>query len=162
MQRAPHKEALLHTTPHHPQANGQVETMNKTIKHVLKRKFDVSKGAWVDELPQVLWAIRTTTRTPTGEMPFLMAYGTEAMSHVEVGLPSPRCLHFSVITNDELRRLDFDFIEERRDDSQLKLGTYQRKMTGTSTRKSRRGHSESTTLYSGGSSRPQKNLVLFP
>ncbi|XP_022859989.1 uncharacterized protein LOC111380608 [Olea europaea var. sylvestris] len=40
--------------PHHPQANGQVEAVNKTSKHVLKRKLDVSKGAWVDELPQVL------------------------------------------------------------------------------------------------------------
>ncbi|XP_022843327.1 uncharacterized protein LOC111366872, partial [Olea europaea var. sylvestris] len=31
--------------PHHPQANGQVEAVNKTIKHILKRKLDVSKGA---------------------------------------------------------------------------------------------------------------------
>lgn len=45
------------STPHHPQANGQVEAVNKIIKHVLKRKLDASKGAWVDELPQVLWAI---------------------------------------------------------------------------------------------------------
>ncbi|XP_022897512.1 uncharacterized protein LOC111411189 [Olea europaea var. sylvestris] len=94
-----------------------------------RQKLDVSKRAWVDELPQVLWAIRTTTRTPTGEMPFLMAFETEAMSPVEVGLPSPRRLHFSEITNDELRRLDLDFIDERRDDAQLNLGTYQRKMT---------------------------------
>ncbi|XP_022855998.1 uncharacterized protein LOC111377175 [Olea europaea var. sylvestris] len=117
------------STPHHPQANGQVEAVNKTIKHVLKRNLDVSKGAWVDELPQVLCVIQTTTRTPTGETPFLMAFVTEAMSPVEVGLPSPRRLHFSEITNDELRGLDLDYIEERKDDSQVKLGTYQRKMT---------------------------------
>ncbi|XP_022859985.1 uncharacterized protein LOC111380604 [Olea europaea var. sylvestris] len=45
------------STPRHPQANGQVEVVNKTIKHVLKRKLDASKGAWVDDLPQVLWVI---------------------------------------------------------------------------------------------------------
>ncbi|XP_022861553.1 uncharacterized protein LOC111381936 [Olea europaea var. sylvestris] len=117
------------STSHHPQANSQVEVVNKTIKHVLKKKLDMSKGPWVDELPQVLWAIRTTTRTPTRETPFLMAYGTEAMSPVEVGLLSPRCLHFNEITNDELRRFDLNFIEEIRDDTQLKLATYQRKMT---------------------------------
>ncbi|XP_022889049.1 uncharacterized protein LOC111404482 [Olea europaea var. sylvestris] len=117
------------STPHHPQANGQVEAVNKTIKHVLKRKLDVSKRAWVDELPQGLWAIRTTTRTPTGETHFLMAFETEAMSPVEVGLPSPRRLHFSEMINDELRRCDLDFIVERSDDSQSKLGTYQRKMS---------------------------------
>ncbi|XP_022895221.1 uncharacterized protein LOC111409401 [Olea europaea var. sylvestris] len=57
-----------------------------------REKLDVSKRGWVDELPQVLWAIRTTTRTLTGEIPFLMAFGTEAMSPVEVRLPSPRRL----------------------------------------------------------------------
>ncbi|XP_022846413.1 uncharacterized protein LOC111369168 [Olea europaea var. sylvestris] len=51
--------------------------------------------------------------------PFLMAFGTEAMSPVEVGLPSPRRLHFSEMTNDELRRCDLNFIDERIDDSQL-------------------------------------------
>lgn len=42
--------------PHHPLANGQIEAVNKTIKHILKRKLDVSKGSWVDQLPQMLWA----------------------------------------------------------------------------------------------------------
>ncbi|XP_022869848.1 uncharacterized protein LOC111389189 [Olea europaea var. sylvestris] len=63
------------STPHHPQANGQVEAVNKTIKHTLKRKLDASKGAWVDELPHVLWAIRMTCRTAMGETPFSMTYG---------------------------------------------------------------------------------------
>ena len=39
-----------------PQANGQVEAINKTIKHNLKTKLEVLKGRWVDELPDVLWA----------------------------------------------------------------------------------------------------------
>ncbi|XP_022869801.1 uncharacterized protein LOC111389152 [Olea europaea var. sylvestris] len=54
------------STPHHPQANGQVEAVNETIKDTLKMKLDTSKGAWVDELPHVLWAIRTTSRIATG------------------------------------------------------------------------------------------------
>ncbi|XP_022883535.1 uncharacterized protein LOC111400352 [Olea europaea var. sylvestris] len=33
------------STPHHPQAKGQVEAVNKIIKHTLKRKLDTSKGA---------------------------------------------------------------------------------------------------------------------
>ncbi|XP_022897716.1 uncharacterized protein LOC111411413 [Olea europaea var. sylvestris] len=70
--------------PHHPQANEQVEAVNKTIKHTLKRKLDTSKEAWVNELFHVLWAIRTTCRTATGETPFFMIYGSEAMSPVEI------------------------------------------------------------------------------
>ncbi|XP_022895251.1 uncharacterized protein LOC111409432 [Olea europaea var. sylvestris] len=76
------------STPHHPQANGQVEAVNKIIKHTLKRKLDASKGAWVDKLPHVLWAIRTTCRTATGESPIFITYVAEAMSPVEVGFPS--------------------------------------------------------------------------
>lgn len=103
--------------------------MNKTIKHVLKSKLDESKRTWIDELLQVLWAIQTTIRTPTGKTPYSTTYDIEAMSTVEVGIPSPRCLYFSGITNDELRRWDLDFINERRDESQLRLAAYQRKMT---------------------------------
>lgn len=117
------------SSPHHPQANGQVEAVNKTIKQILKKKLDASKGAWVDELPHVLWAIRTTSKTATGETPFSMAYGAEAMSPVEVGLPSPRRLQFNEISNDEIRRCELDFLGERRDASQVRLATYQRKMT---------------------------------
>ena len=38
-----------------------------------------AKGVWPDELPGVLWAYRTTVRTPTGETPFKLAYGSEAV-----------------------------------------------------------------------------------
>ncbi|XP_022889234.1 uncharacterized protein LOC111404695 [Olea europaea var. sylvestris] len=76
------------STPHHTQVNGKVEAVNKTIKHTLKMKLDTSKGAWVDELPHVLWAIRTSCRTAIGETPFSMTYGAEAMSLDEVGVPS--------------------------------------------------------------------------
>ncbi|XP_022856324.1 uncharacterized protein LOC111377456 [Olea europaea var. sylvestris] len=76
------------SSPHHPWANGQVEAVNKTIKYTLKRKLDASKSAWVDELPQVMWAIRTTNRTDTGQTPFSKTYGVEDMSPVEVCLPT--------------------------------------------------------------------------
>lgn len=108
------------STPHHPQANGRVEAVNKTIKHTLNRKLDTAKGTWVDELSQVLWAIRTTSRIPTGETSFSITYDAEAMSPVEVGLPFPRRLSFNEISNDELRRCELDFLEEKRDDSQVR------------------------------------------
>lgn len=58
-----------------------------------------------------------------------MAFGTKTMSSIEVRLPSSCCLYFSEITNDVLRRCELDFIDEKKDESQLKLATYQRKMT---------------------------------
>ncbi|KAL5579076.1 hypothetical protein UlMin_011518 [Ulmus minor] len=72
----------------HPQSNGQVEAVNKTIKNNLERKLNGAKGAWVDELPRVLWAYRTTCRTSTNETPFSMTYGTEVVVPTEIGDPS--------------------------------------------------------------------------
>ena len=61
----------------HPQTNGQVEAVNKIINHNLKTKLEEHKGIWVDQLPKVLWAYRTTSRTSTRETPFSLAYGVE-------------------------------------------------------------------------------------
>ncbi|KAL2226356.1 UNVERIFIED_CONTAM: hypothetical protein Sindi_1994300 [Sesamum indicum] len=54
-----------------PQANGQTEVTNKTILQHLKTRLE-NKGSWVDELPGVLWAYRTTPRTATGETLFCL------------------------------------------------------------------------------------------
>ncbi|KAK3020068.1 hypothetical protein RJ639_004068 [Escallonia herrerae] len=79
----------------HPQSNGQTENMNRGILQGLKKKLNEAKGAWVDELPKVLWAYRTTPHSVTGETPFSLYYGTEAMLPVEIGVPTIRALHFS-------------------------------------------------------------------
>ncbi|KAK3017875.1 hypothetical protein RJ639_004171 [Escallonia herrerae] len=82
--------SLHFTSVAHPQSNGQIENMNRLILQRLKRKLDDAKGAWVDELPKVLWAYRTTPHSMTGETPFLLCFGTEALLPVEVGLPTVR------------------------------------------------------------------------
>ena len=70
---------------YHPQSNGQTEAINKIIKHTLKAKLEESKRNWPEELPMVLWSYNTTPRTTTGESPFMLSYGCEAMVPVEIG-----------------------------------------------------------------------------
>nr|XP_025665276.1 uncharacterized protein LOC112763957 [Arachis hypogaea] len=74
----------------HPQTNGQVESANKIIVKGLKKWLDEAKGLWADELGSVLWSYRTTPQTTTGETPFRLTYGVEAVIPVEIGDPSPR------------------------------------------------------------------------
>ena len=74
----------------HPQANGQMKVMNWTLLKIIKAKQDDAKGAWLEELPNILWAYRTMARTPTRETPFRHTYGTEAVILVEVGVASIR------------------------------------------------------------------------
>jgi len=64
--------------------------MNKVIVAELKKRLGEAKGAWVDELPQILWAYRCTPHGTTGESPFNLTYGTDAMLSVEVGEPTLR------------------------------------------------------------------------
>ncbi|KAL5575765.1 hypothetical protein UlMin_017464 [Ulmus minor] len=74
---------LSFSTPRYPQANGQAESTNKTVINIIKRRLEKAKGLWADELPGVLWAYRTTAKTSTGETPFSLAYGSEAVIPVE-------------------------------------------------------------------------------
>ena len=60
-----------------------------------------AKGAWPEELPNVLWAYRTTTQTPMRETPFNLTYGIEAIIPVEVGLTSLRREFFDEQDNDD-------------------------------------------------------------
>ena len=70
----------LYSTPRYPQSNGLAEASNKTLLITLKKRLDSAKGKWVDELPGVLWAYRTTARKPTGIYPFAITYGMEVIS----------------------------------------------------------------------------------
>ncbi|XP_072071924.1 uncharacterized protein [Arachis hypogaea] len=74
----------------HHQTNGQVESANKIIVKGLKKQLDEAKGLWADELGSGLWSYRTTPQMATGETPFRLTYGVEAVILVEIGDPSPR------------------------------------------------------------------------
>ncbi|KAK3007235.1 hypothetical protein RJ639_015856 [Escallonia herrerae] len=76
------------TSVAHPQTNGQTEVTNRTLLQGIKKKLDGVKGLWVDELPKILWAYNTTTRTLIGKTPFSLSFGTEALIPVEIGFPS--------------------------------------------------------------------------
>ncbi|XP_062075333.1 uncharacterized protein LOC133779379 [Humulus lupulus] len=68
-----------------------------------KKNLEDKKGAWVKELPKVLWAYRTTKRSSTGKSPYAMVYGTEAVIPTEVGLPSLRTEIASDLTTNNIQ-----------------------------------------------------------
>ena len=53
-----------------------------------------------------------TVRTPTGETPFRLAYGSEAIIPAEVGLTSYRVGNHDEGRNDEALRLQLDLVDE--------------------------------------------------
>ena len=108
-----------------PHANGQVKAANKTIKHNLKTKLKNLKGRWADDLQEVLWAYRTTTRSTTGETLFLLAYGYEAIIPVEFGIGSLRRHNFNLKQYMILQRHELHFLKEKWRDSHLRVTAYQ-------------------------------------
>ncbi|KAL0416730.1 UNVERIFIED_CONTAM: hypothetical protein Slati_3504900 [Sesamum latifolium] len=79
-------EAKVHHSAH-PQANGQVEVTNRILIQGIKRRLERVGENWAEELTSVLWAYRTTPRGSTGETPFSLVYGTEAIIPAELGIP---------------------------------------------------------------------------
>ena len=117
-----------YSTPAYPQGNGQAEAVNNVIMSRFKKMLDDAKGRWVEELPHVLWAYRTTPRRSTGETPFSMSYGTEAVIPIEKGFPTLRTQSFNPSNNDELLERSLDLIEERRESAMVQLAYYQHKL----------------------------------
>lgn len=90
-----------YSSPAHPQVNGQVEVTNRSLLKIIKTRLEGAKSIWLDELPSVLWAYRTTARTPTGETSFLLTYGSEAVIPTEVGLTSYRVDNYDGDKNED-------------------------------------------------------------
>ena len=60
------------TMPYHPQANGQVERLNRTIKTMLRKMVDGHTHRWEDCLGHALWAVRPNVSAVTGHSPFML------------------------------------------------------------------------------------------
>ncbi|GAA0174451.1 hypothetical protein LIER_27840 [Lithospermum erythrorhizon] len=77
--------------PSDSQEAKKVEVMNRIIfKGIKKNILQSGKGGgtWIEELPIVLWSLRSTPNQATGETPFSLVYGTGAVLPTEVGLPT--------------------------------------------------------------------------
>ena len=66
----------------------------------------------MEELPHVLWAYRITPQRSTGETPFSMTYGAEAVILLETGFLMLRTDAFTLDGNDKLLGKILDLIKE--------------------------------------------------
>ena len=71
--------------------------------------------------------IQNYSKTITQETPFALAFGTEAVAPVEIGLKSPRIELARAEHNEEALRLNLDLLDEKRDQILKRTEDYQRK-----------------------------------
>ncbi|XP_075486192.1 uncharacterized protein LOC142525788 [Primulina tabacum] len=111
------------TSVAYPQANGQTEVINRIIVQALKTRLQGKGKDWVEELPSVLWAYRTTPRAPTQETSFTLVYGSEAVFPVEIGQTSSLVESYPD-NNDQGRAMELDLVEEKRDRAFIRMEAY--------------------------------------
>ena len=114
----------------YPQANGQAEVANRSLLKIIKTRLEGAKGVWPDELPGVLWAYKTTVRTPTGETPFKLAYGSETIIPIKVHMANHRVTMYQDKDNDEQLCLNLDLIDEVRTDADERIARYKTSWLG--------------------------------
>jgi hypothetical protein len=105
-----------------------VERTNEEILKGLKtRTYDDLKKhgkKWLDELPCALWGNQTSPSRATGETPFFMVYGAEAVLPPKVTMGSLRVKTYDEATQDQLRREYIDLVDERRWQAAIKNARY--------------------------------------
>nr|XP_051204971.1 uncharacterized protein LOC127318531 [Lolium perenne] len=103
----------------HPESNGQAERANQSILHGIKSRLMVPlervAGCCAEELPSVLWAIRTTPNRSTGFTPFFLVYGAEAVMPTDIAYDSPRVTNYAEDENERARHDYIDLLNEARD-----------------------------------------------
>ncbi|RDX83556.1 Tf2-11, partial [Mucuna pruriens] len=104
------------TSVEHPQANDR----QRQLIEGLRRRLEEAKGRWVEELPQVIWSYHTTPHSTTGETPFRLTYGSDAVIPVEIEEPSPRTALFEPTANEDELRANLDLLQEIREIAHIK------------------------------------------
>ena len=73
----------IKTTAYHPQSNGGVEIVNKTIKKTLKLWVNEHHNDWDVLLPYALFSYNTAVHTVTHHSPYYLTYGREPRTIVD-------------------------------------------------------------------------------
>lgn len=79
----------LNATAYHPQCDGMIERLNRTLKSMIRKHAAKFGNQWDKYLPGVLWAYRNTPHEATQEKPSFLLFGVDCKSPTEAALLPP-------------------------------------------------------------------------
>ncbi|KAH9296361.1 hypothetical protein KI387_039949, partial [Taxus chinensis] len=97
---------LSTSSNYYPQGNGQAESTNKNLLRIIRRTLDENQRSWHTKLKSALWADRITPKRSTGNSPFKLVYGREAILPMSLELPTLELMK-------QLELLEFEHMEVR-------------------------------------------------
>jgi hypothetical protein len=116
----------------HPKTNRQVEKANGLIFNGIKKRLlaplEKAKSTWVEELPSVLWSLRTAPNAATQETPFFLVHSAEAVLPVEITHEALRVTAYDEVTSTEVLQDDIDALDEARDKALERATQYQQSL----------------------------------
>jgi hypothetical protein len=86
----PLKIKLLSSSPYYAQVNGQVESSNKTLIKLIKKKVEENTKRCHEVLSKVLWAHRISKHSATKVTHFELVYRQEVILSIEENLDALR------------------------------------------------------------------------
>ncbi|GKC49452.1 reverse transcriptase domain-containing protein [Tanacetum coccineum] len=118
------KIQLISTLFYHPQGNGAVERVNRSLLRGIKTRLEKGGSAWAEEVSNVLWARQTIKKTINGETPFSLSYDTKVVIPAEISMPTHQTSKLNEKTNDQVLHLNLDLPEERREIAPIREARY--------------------------------------
>jgi hypothetical protein len=85
-----------------------------TLKKRLHDTANTKGGKWIKELPNALWGLRSQPTKPTGQSPYFLVYGSEAILPADVMWDSPAVEQHDEGISEDSKRVDIDGLEEAR------------------------------------------------
>jgi hypothetical protein len=85
-----------------------LDALKKRLHNAAKTKG----GKWIKELPNALWRLCTQSTKPTGQSPYFLVHGSEAILPADVMWESPAVEQYDEGISEDNRRVDIDGLEE--------------------------------------------------
>ncbi|KAL6222940.1 hypothetical protein ACLB2K_006330 [Fragaria x ananassa] len=122
------------STIYYPQGNGQAEATNKTLLRILSKMVFEYEKCCSTHLPNAQWAYCTSHRTTTGFSPYSLVYGSEAISPVELTVPTTKVLTVNDLEWDassyfDWPLMDLEAADEQRQQAEENMKAYHEKVT---------------------------------
>jgi transposase InsO family protein len=113
----------------HPKTNGQVERANDMILQGLKprifKRLEKFRARWVEEIPSMLWSLRTTPCRAIDFTPFFMVHSLEAVLQTDIDYGSPQVRAYIEEGNQAALEDAIDQLDEAQNVALLHCAKYQ-------------------------------------